>query len=57
MASTWEAAVLELANGRRETLREDGEFVLYRNRHPSSINGTLQRTLVVAPVACAGSAR
>jgi PAS domain S-box-containing protein len=48
--ATWGAAVLDLADGRHETLREDGEFVLYRNRHRSSINGTLQPTLVVAPV-------
>ncbi|HEV7613935.1 MAG TPA: AAA family ATPase [Steroidobacteraceae bacterium] len=34
----------------RETLRADGEFVLYRDRRPSSINGILQPTLLVAPV-------
>jgi PAS domain S-box-containing protein len=49
-ASPWEAALLELADGRHETLREDGEFVCYRNRHRSWINGTLKPTLVVAPV-------
>src|SRR6195256_2266436 len=45
----WQAAALELADGRRETLREDGEFGLYRNlcRNP---NGTLSSTLVLAPV-------
>jgi predicted ATPase/signal transduction histidine kinase/GAF domain-containing protein/CheY-like chemotaxis protein len=48
-ASAWEA-VLELASGSPEKLREDGEFVYYRNRQPSSINGTLTPTLVVAPL-------
>src|SRR5882757_1697199 len=48
MDSTWQAAVLELAEGTRQTLREAGEFVLYRCR--SSINGILQPTLVVAPL-------
>lgn len=40
------------AQGREghETLREDGEFVLYRNRDPISVNGIFQATLVVAPV-------
>ncbi len=44
------AAVPDLAAGGHETLREDGEFVLYRDRHPSSINGIVQSTLVVASV-------
>src|SRR5437016_68332 len=48
--STWQAAVPELADGRHETLREDGEFVLYRVGGRSSINGLLQPTLVVAPL-------
>src|SRR5882757_9268460 len=50
MGSTWQAAVLELADGTRERLREDDEFVLYRNRCRSSINGLLHSTLVVAPI-------
>src|SRR2546425_8332564 len=50
MDSTWQAAVPELADGRHETLREDGEFVLYRVGGRSSINGLLQPTLVVAPL-------
>src|SRR5882757_8856599 len=50
MGSTWQAAVLELADGTRERLREDGEFVLYRNRCRTSIDGHLHSTLVVAPV-------
>ncbi|MDB6157503.1 MAG: histidine kinase [Gammaproteobacteria bacterium] len=45
----WQAAALELADGRRETLREDGEFGLYRNlcRNP---NGTLSSRLLLIPV-------
>src|SRR5882672_1981564 len=50
MESTWQAAVLELADGTRERLREDGEFVLYRNRYRSSNNGPVRSTLVVAPI-------
>src|SRR3984893_4258326 len=50
MGSTWQAAVLELADGTRERLREDGEFVLYRNRCRTSIDGPLHSTLVLAPV-------
>src|SRR5256884_3441041 len=50
MDSTWQAAVPELADGRHETLREDGEFVLYRVGGRSSINGLLQPTPVVAPL-------
>src|SRR6202158_2792752 len=50
MGSTWQGAVLELADGTRERLREDGEFVLYRNRCRTSIDGPLHSTLVVAPV-------
>jgi predicted ATPase/signal transduction histidine kinase/GAF domain-containing protein/ActR/RegA family two-component response regulator len=50
MGSTWQAAGLELADGTRERLREDGEFILYRNRSRSSTNGPLHSTLVVAPV-------
>jgi predicted ATPase/signal transduction histidine kinase len=50
LESTWQAAVQDLADSTRERLREDGEFVLYRNRYRSSINGLLRSTLVVAPV-------
>ena len=40
----------ELADGRHETLREDGEFVLYRTRRRSPTNGVLHATLAVTPV-------
>ena len=50
MDSTREASVTGLANGTHETLREDGEFVLYRDRPRSSTNKRPQSTLVVAPV-------
>ena len=50
MESTWQAAVLELANGARQTLREDGEFVLYRGRCRSPIDALAQPTLVVTPL-------
>jgi PAS domain S-box-containing protein len=50
MEPTWQAAVVELADGTRERLREDGEFVLYRDRRRSSINLPLNSTLVVSPV-------
>ncbi len=50
MEPTWQAAVVELADGMRERLREDGEFVLYRDRRRSSINGPLHPRLVLAPV-------
>jgi predicted ATPase/signal transduction histidine kinase/GAF domain-containing protein/CheY-like chemotaxis protein len=49
MEPTWQAAVLELADGTREKLREDDEFILYRNRCRSSI-GPLRSTLLVVPV-------
>ena len=35
-------AMLELADGAHQTLRDDGEFALYRARYRSSTNGTLQ---------------
>ena len=41
---------MQLADGTRETLREDGEFILYRDRRRSSTNGPVHSTLVVAPV-------
>src|SRR6202521_5722861 len=50
MESKLGAAVPDLAVGGHETLHEDGEFVLYRGRHRSSINGLLHSTLVVAPL-------
>jgi predicted ATPase/signal transduction histidine kinase/CheY-like chemotaxis protein len=50
MDSKLGAAVPDLAVGGHETLSEDGEFVLYRDRHRSSIDGLLHSTLVVAPV-------
>jgi predicted ATPase/signal transduction histidine kinase len=40
----------EPADGRHETLHEDGEFVLYRNQRGSTINGILHATLAVTPV-------
>src|ERR1700732_4859418 len=43
-------AIPDPAGGGHETLREDGEFVLYRDRRGSSINGLPHSTLVVAPV-------
>jgi predicted ATPase/signal transduction histidine kinase/ActR/RegA family two-component response regulator len=49
MGSTWQGGALELADSARERLHEDGEFVLYRNRNRSSVNGLLQSTLVLAP--------
>ncbi|MDB6043840.1 MAG: hypothetical protein JWM63_2391 [Gammaproteobacteria bacterium] len=44
------AALQQLADGTRETLREDGEFVLYRDRRRSSMNAPVHSTLVVAPL-------
>ncbi|MEA3181833.1 MAG: hypothetical protein QOI59_5356, partial [Gammaproteobacteria bacterium] len=46
----WQAAVPELVGGTRERLREDGEFVLYRNQRRTSIDGAVHSVLVVAPV-------
>jgi predicted ATPase/signal transduction histidine kinase/GAF domain-containing protein len=43
-------AVRDPAVGGHETLCEDGEFVLYRDRRGSSINGLPHSMLVVAPV-------
>jgi serine/threonine protein kinase len=45
-----EAAVMELSDYRLETLREDGEFILYRGQHRSRIDAVLPPVLVVAPV-------
>jgi predicted ATPase/signal transduction histidine kinase/GAF domain-containing protein/CheY-like chemotaxis protein len=50
MDSTWQTAALEFADGPRQTLREDGEFVLYRGRSRNSINAAPQPTLVVVPL-------
>jgi GAF domain-containing protein len=50
MEPTWQPAVVELADGTRERLREDDEFVLYRDRRRSSIDGPLYPSLVVTPV-------
>ena len=50
MDSKLGAAGPDLTVGGHETLREDGEFVLYRDRQRSSIDGLLHSTLVVAPV-------
>jgi serine/threonine protein kinase len=44
-----EAAVMELSEYLLETLREDGELILYRGRHPSRIDAGLPPVLVVAP--------
>jgi predicted ATPase/signal transduction histidine kinase/CheY-like chemotaxis protein len=48
--STWQATVLELENGTRQTLRDDGEFGLYRVRCRSTADGRLQPALLVAPL-------
>ncbi len=50
MDPRWQAAVLELADGTSQTLREDGEFALYRVRSRSSAEETPQPTLVIAPL-------
>jgi len=50
MGPTWQGAVPELVGGTRERLREDGEFVLYRNQRRTSIGGAVHSVLVVAPV-------
>ena len=50
MESTWQAAVLELENGTRQTLRDDGEFALYRVRCRSTGGGHVQPSLLVAPL-------
>src|SRR3984893_5241730 len=41
---------LELADGAHQTLRDDGEFALYRAQYRNSTNGTPQPVLVVAPL-------
>jgi PAS domain S-box-containing protein len=49
MESMWQAATLEVADGAGQTLRDDGEFALYRARCRSAGNGSLEPVLVVAP--------
>jgi serine/threonine protein kinase len=44
-----EAAVMELSKYLLETLRDDGEFILYRGQHRSRIDEVLPPVLVVAP--------
>ena len=41
---------MELSEYMLETLRKDGEFILYRGQHRSRIDGVLPSILVVAPV-------
>jgi serine/threonine protein kinase len=50
MDSTWQTAALEFSDEPRQTLREDGEFVLYRALCRSSNNAVPQPALVVAPL-------
>jgi predicted ATPase/signal transduction histidine kinase/CheY-like chemotaxis protein len=47
MDPTWQPTVLELADGPCTKLREDGEFILYRDRGGGPVNEP--STLVVAP--------
>ena len=50
MDSTWQTTMLELENGARQTLRDDGEFGLYRVRCRSTAHGRMQPALLVAPL-------
>jgi hypothetical protein len=50
MDSTWPSAALQLADDPRQTLREDGEFVLYRTRCQSPNNAAPMPVLLVAPI-------
>src|ERR1700687_3819889 len=50
MDPRWQTATLEFSHGAQQTLRDDGEFGLYRTRYRSSANGYLQAALVVAPL-------
>ena len=50
MDSTWQATVLELENGTRQTLRDDGEFGLYRVRCRSTADADVRPALLVAPL-------
>ena len=49
MDSTWQATALELADGTFQTLRQDGEFVLYRAQCRNANSGSSQAMLVLAP--------
>jgi predicted ATPase/signal transduction histidine kinase/ActR/RegA family two-component response regulator len=48
--STWQATVLELENWTRQTLRDDGEFGLYRVQCRSTSDGRVHPALIVAPL-------
>jgi predicted ATPase/signal transduction histidine kinase len=50
MGPTRESGILEVAAGKPETLREDGEFILYRYRHRHSPSSGPRTTLVLAPI-------
>ena len=51
MDSMLEKATLQLlADSTRETLRDDGEFLLYRHRRRNSLNAPVHSTLVIAPL-------
>ena len=50
MESTWQASALELVDATRQTLHQDGEFVLYRAQCRNSVSGDVQPTLVIAPL-------
>ena len=50
MDSTWQATMLELENGTRQTLRDDGEFGLYRARCRSTADADVRPALLVAPL-------
>ncbi|MDB6086227.1 MAG: histidine kinase [Gammaproteobacteria bacterium] len=49
MEPTWQPAVLDFADGSFTKIREDAEFILYRNRGGNSVNGLHHSTLVIAP--------
>ena len=50
MDSAWQATALELADGTFQTLRQDGEFTLYRGRYRDAITGRFRQALVLAPL-------
>ncbi|HEX2789198.1 MAG TPA: AAA family ATPase, partial [Steroidobacteraceae bacterium] len=50
MDSIWQTGALEFADEPRQTLHEDGEFVLYRARCRNSNDAVPQPMLVVAPL-------
>src|ERR1700692_3995875 len=43
-------AMLELADGAHQTLRDDGELALYGAQYRGATNGTAQPVLVLAPL-------